>query len=347
MTAPPDRPLVDVRRLSVERGSHLAVDDVDLTLDAHEILALVGPSGCGKTTLLRAIAGFERPRSGTVAVGGRVVAGDGTWVPPERRGVGLVFQDGALFPHLTVRENVAFGIRGRSGVTDRVDALLALTHIGSLGERFPDQLSGGQAQRVALARALAPAPPVILFDEPFSGLDAHLRGELRDSVRDVLRRTGTAALFVTHDQGEALELADRIAVMLGGRIVQDAEAERVYDRPSDPSVARFVGDGQLLDGEADGHRVRCALGSVSSHARSGAVHVLIRPEDIRIAEDGVRATVCTRRFLGHDVLHEIELDGGQRVAMRLLHGDGVAVGDRVRVALRDREYAAFAADETP
>src|ERR671910_308469 len=214
-------------------GAVQAVDQAQLCVERGEFVALLGPSGCGKTTLLRLIAGFEEPEAGTVEVAGRPVAGNGTWVPPERRKVGMVFQDYALFPHLTVAENVGFGLPRNERKT-RVPIVLALVDLCGLGRRYPHELSGGQQQRVALARALAPRPKLVLLDEPFSSLDASLREDTGRAVVRALRAAGAAALLVTHDQGEALSLADQVAVMMGGTFLQVASPAAVYLTPAEP-----------------------------------------------------------------------------------------------------------------
>jgi iron(III) transport system ATP-binding protein len=319
-------------------------------------LALLGPSGCGKTTTLRLIAGFEDPDAGVIEVGGRVVAavGDGTWrsEPPEARRVGMVFQDYALFPHLSVADNVAFGLPrlSRGEREARVAAALATVGLAGLGGRAPHQLSGGQQQRVALARALAPNPAVVLLDEPFSNLDPELRAEVRAEVRQILAAAGATALLVTHDREEALSLADRVAVMGGGRIVQVATPEELYHRPATRWVAAFVGDAEFLPGEANGRRVATDLGDLPAHsAATGPVEVMLRPEQLRLvpvpdaagaassdSSDTARAnaTVLTRQFYGHDQLMTVQLDAGRHLRARLGPYGGIRPGDRVHASVR-------------
>ena len=333
-------------------GAATVVDGLDLVAEAGAFVALLGPSGCGKTTTLRLIAGFEELDAGTVAVGGRVVADGPLGEPPERRRVGMVFQDYALFPHLSVARNVAFGLPKGSGGgrgegqqrEARVAAALATVGLTGLGERMPHQLSGGQQQRVALARALAPEPAVILLDEPFSNLDAELRSSVRAEVRQILTDAGATAVLVTHDQEEALSLADRVAVMREGRVVQAAGPEELYHRPVDRWVAAFVGDAQFLPGEGSGRRIATALGNLPAHgAATGPVDVMLRPEALRLTpapdgqgqgEDAANATILARAFYGHDQLLTLRLDAGRELRARLGPYGGIRPGDRVRASVR-------------
>lgn len=289
-----------------------ALRGIDLEVAEGTLLAVLGPSGCGKTTLLRCIAGFERPDAGTIRLAGDIVSGPGVDTPPERRRVGIVPQEGALFPHLDVAGNIAFGLRGlpRGEISARVEALLELVGLPGLGRRRPDQLSGGQQQRVALARALAPRPSVVLLDEPFAALDASLRSSVRAEVADVLRSTRTTAMLVTHDQDEALEMADEVAVLRDGAIVQSAPPAELYRRPVDVATARFVGEVVILPGEARHGMVECSLGTlvaVSSASDgdvpTGRVTTLVRPEQI-VRDDGspCRASVVSLAYHGHDAL---------------------------------------------
>ena len=266
----------------------VAVDAFDLEVRAGEVVCLLGPSGCGKTTALRVAAGLERLQRGCVRVGGRVVA-DGTIdTPPENRGIGLVFQDFALFPHLTVLQNVEFGLAGMSAAERHIRAVTVLDPVGMkwATSRYPHSLSGGQQQRVALARALAPEPPVILLDEPFSGLDARLRDQIRDESLHILKNSGIATLLVTHDAEEAMFMADRIAVMRDGRVVQVGKPEELYFRPIDAFVAEFFGEVNRLSGRAAGGRVETPLGMFDAPALG----------------DGLTGRVLAARMLGRSSL---------------------------------------------
>jgi iron(III) transport system ATP-binding protein len=326
---------VSLRGVSKSFGALQAVREVSLEIERGELMAVLGPSGCGKTTLLRTIAGFERPDAGSVVVGDEVVAGSGRFVPPERRRIGMVFQDYALFPHLTVRANVAFGLAARprderDPVTLRTLELVGLQH---KADRYPHELSGGERQRVALARAMAPGPALVLLDEPFSSLDASLRAGLRREVELILRDAEATALLVTHDQEEALSLADRVAVMREGRIVQVGAPEEVYVRPASRWAAQFVGDVNVLSGVAHGSGVETELGVFDLRApASGSVHVAVRPEqlELRADHDG-NAEIVAREFRGHDVLYRLRHEAGRVVLVQLPSLELHEVGARVFV----------------
>jgi len=331
----------------------LALDQVSLELEAGTMLALLGPSGCGKTTALRLISGFERPDAGTVEVNGRRVASPTSMVPPERRRVGLVFQDLALFPHLSVRDNVAYGIRRDPDHRVRTDELLELVGLSGDGERMPHELSGGMQQRVALARALAPRPDVLLLDEPFSSLDQAMRTQLRAEVREILREARQSSIFVTHDQGEALTMADRVAVMTRGRVLQVAPPELIYAEPATAYVATFVGVANLVPGSVSHGSADTRFGPVpligpGSRELAGHGLVLLRPEHFAIVEspDGPAATdgwqVIARRFSGSEILLEVRAADGERLwveaGSRVRH---LGIGDSVSVTLREIETVAF------
>ncbi|MFK5582358.1 ABC transporter ATP-binding protein [Serinicoccus sp. LYQ131] len=331
---------VEVASVSKSFGDVLALDQVSLHLDDGEFVAVLGPSGCGKTTLLRCVAGFERIDAGRISLREHAVALPGIHLPTHRRQVAVVPQEGSLFPHLTVADNVGFGLSRRSGRgrAARVAACLELVGLDGLGARWPHEISGGQRQRVALARALAPDPSLVLLDEPFSALDASLRTELRAVVRDALRQAGATAVLVTHDQGEALSMADRVAVMREGRIRQVGTPEQVYAAPTDAWVARFVGEADLLplgpltEGTTGGSRMTSPLGPVTlspAGVAPGTTHVVVRPEQVLLDQGGVPATVRAVDFHGHDALVTLTVEDG--TVLRARCGPWPpAVGDRVR-----------------
>jgi iron(III) transport system ATP-binding protein len=315
-----------------------AVEDLSLAVERGEILALLGPSGCGKTTTLRLIAGFETPDTGRVIIGDRVMADTerGLAVPPEERGVGVVFQDYALFPHLTVKDNVAFGLHAlpRDQRRQRVRAVLDLVGMLDLASRYPHEISGGQQQRVAVARALAPAPALILLDEPFSNLDADLRAQMRDEVEKVLRGTGTTAVFVTHDQEEAFTIADTVGVLNAGRLEQLAPPEAIYHHPATPFVAEFVGAADFLPGIVTSEGVVTEVGvfgNVEGREPGEKVKVMIRPDDITFipAQDG-EAVILRRYFRGPETLYCLGLASGHRVHSSQPSAAAFTTGMRVR-----------------
>ena len=346
---PMTTPIITLNNISKAYGDVTAVDHVSLEVIRGEIVVLLGPSGCGKTTTLRVIAGLEQPDSGEVLLNGEVVAGK-RWVEPEKRQIGLVFQDYALFPHLTVEANVNFGLRGwsKGDKAQRVNTLLDLVGLPNLGKRMPHELSGGQQQRVALARALAPKPDVILLDEPFSNLDAALRTQVRMEVRDILKETGTSAVFVTHDQEEALSLSDQVAVMFDGKVAQFGPPQQVYVHPQTPRVAAFVGEANFLPGQATGHTAASPLGQVHLDDEAhGPVNLMIRPEWLRLSAQGksgtngaadtaTAATVTRIEFFGHDQRVHLQLDDAATIGTVIARLDSAAeftLGDRVLVTV--------------
>ena len=334
-----------IRAIAVHKhfGACRAVDGVTLDVAEGDVCALLGPSGCGKTTMLRLLAGFERPDGGCLMVGGEIIAGGNTFVAPERRKIGMVFQDYALFPHMTVAENIRYALGKRAERPDaRVGEVLELVGLSELGDRQPHELSGGQQQRVALARALAGTPKVVLLDEPFSGLDAGLRARVRQEVRAILLAAGVTALFVTHDQEEALSLADHVAVMREGRIEQVGTPEEVYGRPASRWVAEFLGEADVLPGVVnDEGWVECELARVPAEGvGSGEAEVLVRPESVALSigpagggRTQVEGVVVEREFFGHDQLVHVELPSGRRLRSRSLSYPVWHPGDRVRVQL--------------
>jgi iron(III) transport system ATP-binding protein len=305
---------VRVRGVTAGYAGTPVLDGADLVVAAGTTTAVLGSSGSGKTTLLRVVAGFLAPTAGEVVIGDRTVAGPGAWVPPEQRGVGYVRQEGALFPHLSVAGNIAFGLpwprrRHRGRVLELLD-LVGLP--ADVADRRPDQLSGGQQQRVALARALAPRPELVLLDEPFSSLDTALRASTRDATARALRAAGATAILVTHDQGEALSFADEVAILRAGTFRQVAAPPVVYGEPVDAEVAAFLGDAVLVPGVASAGAVVCTFGTlaVRGFVTHGRVEVMLRPEQIRLMRPGagrVDATVLDVAYFGHDAVVELDV----------------------------------------
>jgi iron(III) transport system ATP-binding protein len=334
-TVPAGSVPIAVQAMRKSFGAVTVLDGVDLHVEPGSIVALLGPSGCGKTTLLRLIAGLEQPDAGEVHIGGQVVSGAGKFVAPERRRVGMVFQDWALFPHLSVTRNVGYGLARGERHGPKVDAALAMVGLAGFGDRMPHTLSGGQKQRVALARALAPAPAALLLDEPFSNLDTSLRAQVRTEVHRLLNQLGITTVFVTHDQAEAFVLGDQVAVMHEGRIEQQARPSELYAVPASRWVARFIGEANLVRGFAEGDRATTPCGMVPLAARChGEVEVLVRPEALRLGaagSGGTEATVDLVEYYGHDTVYEIEVTGGTRVRVRTSAAPDLARGDRTTV----------------
>ena len=325
-------PMIELAGVTKRFGAVTAVDADALTVERGELLAVLGPSGCGKTTMLRLIAGFELPDAGDVRIDGRPVSG-AAWVPPERRQVGMVFQDYALFPHLSVAENVGYGLP-RARRRARVDEVLALVGLGGLQERRPHELSGGQQQRVALARALAPEPSIVLLDEPWSNIDPLLRGAMRDDIARILRTAGVTVVLVTHDQEEAFSLADRIALMDAGRIVQVGTPEEMYYHPVSRRVAEFVGATNFVDAGSTLGRDVVEQGDTGD--------VLIRPELVALTIDEAGGgTVIGREFRGHDVFYRVDLGDGTTICAQRPSNEVVPLGARVRVQLHDGPVKVF------
>lgn len=341
---------VRVAGLTVRFGQLEAARDLDLTLRPGEIVSVVGPSGCGKSTLLRAIAGLVAIDAGEISIGGRTVAREGRWVPTEDRGVGVVFQDHALFPHLTVHDNVAFGLHRSGEREERVAEVLELVGLGPLSRRYPHELSGGEQQRVALARALAPRPALVLLDEPFSSLDRRLRDQVREDTVRLLRREGATALFVTHDQLEALAVGDRVAVMRAGRLEQIDAPETVFHAPSSRFVAEFMGEADFLRARQDGRHAQTRFGGVevAGAPDQRELEVMVRPHEVALESDPKGdARVLETEFRGGLVAHRVTSDDGVEVSALRQHTQVLPPGTRVRVAIRaGHPLAAFDAPTT-
>jgi iron(III) transport system ATP-binding protein len=333
---------VQITDLYKSFGAHPVLAGVDLDVPAGSLTAILGPSGSGKTTLLRLLAGFERPDRGTIRIAGETVDGEGTHIHPEQRRIGYVPQEGGLFPHLTVQANVTFGLprpARRQGVGD----LLEMVGLTGLDRRYPHQLSGGQQQRVALARALAIKPEILLLDEPFASLDAHLRASVREEVARILRQSSTTALLVTHDQDEALSLADLVAVLRDGTIAQCGPPQDLYTRPVDDELARFIGEANILDGVLEGAFVDTSLGRLPAqwHGEKPPggrlVSVLIRPEQIELqpgdSERGLTGEIARSGYHGHDAVLHIQI-GQQRLTVRTMGEAPPALGSKVRLSAR-------------
>jgi len=359
-------PVLELDGVTRAFGHETAIDDLSLSVRNGELLTLLGPSGCGKTTTLRLLAGLDRPDSGTIRVAADPVAGGGRFVPPENRDVGLVFQEFALFPHLTVAKNVAFGIEDWPDERReaRVEELLDLVSLPGYGDHGPDDLSGGQRQRVALARSLAPEPDVLLLDEPFSNLDVALRKEMREEVRGIIKETGVTAVSVTHDQEEALSISDRVAVVHDGRIEQIGRPEAVFEHPESRFVAEFLGQAGFLSGELEEGLIETGVDTLHAGMLEGlsreydgaAVDVLVRPDDLSAtpitnADDSVVADppgdgrIVTREYTGPSFVYGVELDTGELVHCQHNHAAEFDIGQRVDVELTaDHTLAWFPAE---
>ena len=329
-----------VDRVSKRFDGVVAVDEVSFELGDHELLALVGPSGCGKSTLLRILAGLQPTETGTVELGGRMIDDGRHPVPPEGRRVGLVFQEHALFPHLTVAGNIGFGVRDGDR-SARIAEMLDLVGLAGYDERYPHELSGGERQRVALARALAPRPALLLLDEPFASLDPNLRSRVRDDVVAILRSTRTPAIMVTHDQNEALAVGDRVAVMRAGRIVQIDTPERVFHEPVNRFVAAFMGEASFLPWSV----AAAEIAGIDDHAKHAAL-AMVRPDDVTFAvEPDGAASVDAAEFRGSSWCYTLRLPSGGTVRSLQSHLERVAVGSRVSAAMRAGHLPVVVADD--
>jgi iron(III) transport system ATP-binding protein len=349
---------LECRDLRKAYGEHVVLAGVDLTVPEGTLTAILGSSGSGKTTLLRIVIGFVAADGGSVSIGGTLVTDSGSvHLPPDKRAIGYVAQEGALFPHLTVAQNVGFGLpRAERKRGSRVGEALDLVGLDrSYADRRPHELSGGEQRRVALARALAPRPALVLLDEPFSGLDAALRGETRAAVLDALAGAGATAVLVTHDQGEALSMGREVAVLRDGQLAQTAAPETLYRTPADLELARFVGEAVVVPGEARGGTVVCTFGTLGVHgeAVAGAVQVMIRPEQIRVVRTvdggGVAARIIGLSFYGPETVLHMELADGSGTAVnaRTFDGAGAETGEEVRLLVDGSVVTYPATDSKP
>ncbi len=348
-----------LHRVDLDVADHPVARRLSLSVAAGETACLLGPSGCGKTTTLRAIAGFHPVSAGEIRMHGATVSAPGFMQPPESRGLGMVFQDHALFPHLSVADNVAFGLRRRRGMRRR-DAravaaqMLELVALEGMGERYPHELSGGQQQRVALARALAPAPDLVLLDEPFSSLDTELRDTLANRVDALLKARGTSALLVTHDQHEAFAMADRVGVMHQGQLLQWDTPFNLYHEPAERFVADFIGRGRFLRARVrEGATLDTELGPISGHrARNWPpgteVEVLVRPDDVLPDPDAsLRAEVVKKAFTGAETLYTLRLPGGEEILSLFPSHHDHAIGDRVGIRIDAPHLVIFRREAAP
>lgn len=327
-----------------------AVDSVTLTLQQGELLGMLGPSGCGKTTLLRLIAGFEKPQTGIIQIAGAIVAGANRWVTPEKRSIGMVFQDYALFPHLSVAKNIAFGLqqsasRPLAAVRNQVKNALALVGLEGMENRYPHQLSGGQQQRVALARAIAPQPTLILLDEPLSNLDVQVSLRLRQELRDILKVAGTSGILVTHDQEEALSICDRVVVMCDGQVEQVGTPEELYREPASRFVAEFVTQANFIPARRQGRVWETEIGCFTLGSDLDSCHhseLMIRQEDLMIhADDTADVIIRAHQFLGRDRRYCLRTPSGQELIARTLAETALPVGTRVRISVAKQAIRVF------
>ena len=329
---------LQVRGLAKRFGQVQAVEHLDLSVPRGRVVALLGPSGCGKTTSLRLIAGFDTPDAGTIEIGGRVVFGPRSCVPPEKRRVGMVFQEGALFPHLTVAQNIAYGLARDQRPKERVREVLDLVGLSGLGNRMSHELSAGQQQRVALARALAPRPEALLLDEPFSNLDPGLREQVRRDVLEILKASNATTIFVTHDQDEALFMGDAIAVMHQGRIEQVDTPEEIFHRPATRFVAQFIGNVDFIPAWRDGQKLVTEVGWVpwpDSCRITNGLEVMVRPDCLGChPSDQGQGIIVGREFQGAFYLYRVSLSSGQTVRCLLSHAEEYPVGATVTATLR-------------
>jgi iron(III) transport system ATP-binding protein len=340
---------LELINLTKRYGDVVSVDAIDLTVAKGEFICLLGPSGCGKTTTLRMIAGFLEPDTGEIRVGGNTVSAPGSVVPPERRNMSMIFQSYAVWPHMTVRQNVGYGLKMRRAtppdITSRTDAMLATTKLSVQAQRYPSELSGGQQQRVALARALAPKPDILLLDEPLSNLDANLRGDMRFEIRRLHDQFGNTSIYVTHDQMEAMTMADRIVVMNAGRIEQIGTPDEVYDRPRSRFVARFIGGSNVVDArhvggndvEVSGHRISVAHGEFAGAGKD--MSFCVKTHDLELSAEGpagggntLPGVVRSQAYLGSH--RDYIVDVGQDLLVAAPAAFNIAPGSKVHVRFK-------------
>jgi len=342
--------ILELRNISKSFDGKAVISDLSLTLPQGSIGCLLGASGCGKTTALRTIAGFETPDTGQILINDRLVANQKGGVPPEKRLIGMVFQDYALFPHLTVKENVSFGLRRVPGpeLNRRISELLEIVGMTAFQDKYPHELSGGQQQRIALARALAPQPEILLLDEPFSNLDVALRERLSMEVRDILKQSGISAILVTHNQHEAFAMADAIGVMHNGRLEQWDSAYNLYHRPASLFVAKFIGEGVLLPGKVvDDRLVETGLGSLrgafSYPCRNGCpARILIRPEDVVHDHDSrYKAKVLNKNFRGPNILYTLLLPSKDTILSLVPSHHDHQIGEEIGIVPQVEEIILF------
>lgn len=360
-SAPTFQPILRLENLSKSFNQTLVVADISLSLNLGDILSVLGPSGCGKTTLLRLIAGFEQPQTGTIHISDRLVADQNKFTPPEQRNVGMVFQDYALFPHLTVSENIAFGLRRNPHKQERIQEVLEIVRLKGLGRRYPDQLSGGQQQRVALARAIAPNPALILLDEPLSNLDVQTKLHLRQELRNILKTAGISTIIVTHDQEEALAISDWVAVMRDGKLEQLDTPEKIYQEPASRFVAEFVTQANFLPATRHGQFWKTEIGTLAiafnqsqgqsqkeSQDTSQAGVIMIRQEDIILEEMPESElhqllnqyfTISDRLFVGRESIYCVRTTSGQNIFAR--SSTYIAIGAKVKLSVRSQAFKVF------
>jgi len=342
----PTATVLELDGIAKDYGHECAVEDLSLSVRDGELLTMLGPSGCGKTTTLRMIAGLEQPTDGTIQIDGRTVANSDAYDKPEERNVGIVFQDYALFPHLSVEENIAFGLTEASErkTDERVSELLELVDLDEHRTKMPSQLSGGQQQRVALARSLAPEPDVLLLDEPFSNLDVRLRVEMREEVRKILKRAGVTAISVTHDQEEALSISDRVAIMNDGHVEQVGDPAEVFENPESKFVASFLGQASFLSARVAGDTIETGMGTFETTRLNGPVEayngatvdVLVRPDDLRAvpsAESTADGYVTQRQYNGPSFVYRVTLHSGDVVHCLHNHSESFEPGEPVEIDL--------------